>query len=119
MVSEYKLPTFAAKITDIQRNMPAEGCVTVKGVAADYSGFPIADADVKVTLSEALFFRFYGTDNDIFTAQVKTDSAGAFTFVIEKGEFEKSNRSFFCVNCDVTSPAGETRSCSQCFCCCS
>lgn len=115
MVSEYKLPTFAAKITDIQRNMPAEGCVTVKGVAADYSGFPIADADVKVTLSEALFFRFYGTDNDIFTAQVKTDSAGAFTFVIEKGEFEKSNRSFFCVNCDVTSPAGETRSCSQCF----
>ena len=114
MVSDYKLPTFEAKITDIQRNVPSEGCVTVTGVARDYSGFPIANAEVKVTVKEAAFFWFDSCET-IFTSEIKTDEVGTFTLVVNNDEFKKSNRYFFNVKCDVTSVAGETRSCEKSF----
>ncbi len=113
MVSDYKLPTFAVKITDIQRNVPSEGCVTIKGVANDYSGFPITDAKVAVTAtSSESFWWFMTSEEDFYSTELTTDAAGQFTLVMDKDIIDMADypKGLIKVNCNVTSQAGETRS---------
>lgn len=118
MVSDYKLPTFEVKVNDVQRDVPEKGAVTVKGVAKDYSGFPIADADVAVTAKSSESYWWFSTDEeDFFTKEVTTDKNGVFTVVIGKDDIENADypKGLISVYCDVTSQAGETQSASTSF----
>ena len=50
-VSDYKLPTFVVEKTAVGRPASVTQPATVDGVATTYSGFPVAEAKVKASLS--------------------------------------------------------------------
>ena len=114
MVSDYKLPTFAVKVQSIERDVPSNGDVTVTGCAKTYSGFPIANAEVAVSLSGMSWYFWRATTQNFYSTTSQTNDKGEFTIVFSKNVLSQSpeNFSLFAASIDVTSSAGETRSTS-------
>ncbi|MCM1297582.1 MAG: hypothetical protein NC311_18750, partial [Muribaculaceae bacterium] len=112
MVSDYKLPTFSVEVTGIKQNLPEKGDVTITGKAVTYSGFPVADSKVTVTLENGSNRIWYYSDMlNFYSTNIETDTNGCFTLAVTNDMFadalypEGIMRATF----DVTSPTGETR----------
>ncbi len=118
MVSDYKLPTFAVKITSIERDTPTKGEITIKGEAMTYSGFPVADAGVTANIQSADNRSwFYSSFTSFHTTTASTTSDGSFSVTLDKSVLDDSPwpHGVLKASFDVTSPAGETRSVSATF----
>ncbi len=82
MVSDFRVPTFSAEVTSVERDVPAKGSVRLSGSATTYSGMPVAGADVKITVSGASRWRWFYPTRELGTLNAKTDASGAFIFDI-------------------------------------
>lgn len=78
-VSDFRLPTFTATVTSVERDVPAKGAVRISGNATTFSGMPVANADVNVTISGAMRWRWFSPVQQLGTLQARTDAAGNFT----------------------------------------
>lgn len=113
MVSDYKLPTFEVKTTGINRPVSVADSASVSGEAVAYSGFPIADAQVKASLKVQQGFWWWKTESPVFyTVDTVTGPDGSFTVVIPPSAISASPApgGIFVCDVEVTSPDGETRS---------
>lgn len=91
-ISDYKLPTYYIHISEISKNSPKTGAITLIGKAETYSGFPLADIDIKLNLSVSprnIWWRatspssFYSTDT-------KTDANGKLKITLPAELLESS-----------------------------
>ncbi len=90
-VSDYKLPTYRLELGRPLIGMPAHDDVTLSGKAVTYSGFPLADAEISVTLSAEPRFWFYGGASESFyTTKAVTEADGSFKIVLDKEVFAMS-----------------------------
>lgn len=119
MVSDFKLPTFEAAITGIERDVPQPGCVRVSGNARTYTGMPVAGADVSIAITGAIRWRWFAPATKLGTFNTTTDAAGLFSFDIPVDSLNTAddNRKFnnFIVDVTVTSATAETASASRPF----
>lgn len=114
MVSDYKLPTYELQVTDVLRDFPAKGDVTLKGKTVTYSGFPVAGCSVTADLEVSPRFRFWwGNSNgqSFYTTTVSTDDAGAFNVCFPAALLATSPivDGIFTARLTSTSPTGENR----------
>lgn len=118
MVSDYKLPTYKVEITDVKRDYPQKGDVTINGNAKSYSGFPIANSRVSVNLSgiRRQWWR-ETTVRSFYTTELSTDADGGFsvTFPAELLAATPIQGGLFEADFTVTSQSGENRSAKQAF----
>ena len=77
-VSDFRLPTFTARVTSVERDVPAKGCVRISGNATTFSGMPVVNADVNITVSGAMRWRWFAPVQQLGTLQARTDAAGNF-----------------------------------------
>lgn len=110
-VADYKVPQFAVTA---EANRIDSIRVVVEGTAVNYSGFPVQDAAVKLTVNKLapwVWYRNYssGVDQQILTDTVTTDAQGRFRF-----EINVAPTSSYAAFVAVTSTIGETRDAS-CF----
>lgn len=111
-VSDYKLPTFAISSIKALPGTPAKGDVTVTGQATAYSGFPIAGADVTLSVSvKSTPWRWDDSDN-FYSATTTTAADGSFSVVLPAGLLDNSPipDGYYTATVSVTSSTGETRS---------
>lgn len=115
-VSDYKLPTYLAEVTEVERDTPAKGDVTIKGRAVTYAGFPVADASVSVNLSAGS--RLWWSSPVSFASLADTtDAEGRFTIVCTAAMLSGApvDKGVFTTDITVTSPSGENRTASTAF----
>lgn len=121
MVSDFKLPTFEAEFTSVERDVPTPGAVRLTGKARTYSGMPVIGAKVEVTVEGATRWRWYwSADEELATVEATTDAAGMFTVDISAADLDKTNDSgdkydSFQANAVVTSVTAERSECSKNF----
>jgi len=109
-VSDYKMPQFEFADLKVSRDCPSPGSVTVDGRLLTYSGMPVADADVNVTLSSLSLWRWLSRDEDITSFAVKSDALGRFSAVFSPKMLDPDEYPdrFFMASFSATSQAGET-----------
>lgn len=119
MVSDFKLPTFEAQFTAVERL--ADGGVRLSGKATTYSGMPVVSAKVALTLEGATRWRwFIPSGTVIANMETTTDAAGAFSIEIPAATLATitaSGEEFdsFHASAVVTSVTAETSECSKNF----
>lgn len=117
-VSDYKLPTFASKVTALLRDEPGKGDVTIKGTAESYTGVSVADARVKMELGSSNgWYRRGGNSDNFYSAETVTDRSGNFKIEIPATVFEyaPNPNGIFTARFTVTSGTGESRECVRTF----
>lgn len=118
-VSDFKLPVFTAEFTEIGRNAPSAGQVTLNGTVKTYSGMPVAGAKVSIEVKGLSWWRFYVPQRTLGTLECVTDAAGNFTVVADSALLAAANDNDtaytrFSAEATVTSTAGETSQ-TSCF----
>lgn len=112
LVSDYKLPKYVAEITNLEKRVEPTRSIAIEGSALTYSGFPMANADVTVTVNNS-DFRFYFVNEQVEVAvlHTTTDDKGIFTLSIDQTTLDAlrypDGRLSFDVT--VTAPDGENR----------
>ena len=127
-VSEYKTPTFAVTFPDNRHSYVAGEPVKVTGKAETYSGMPVANAEVRLSLVEKEWDWWWWRSNHrvsthLVDTTVVTDARGMFTFTYEPNVFKENRYSNlyryahfnYEVTATVTTDAGETQEESNCF----
>ena len=127
-VSEYKTPTFAVTFPDARRSYVAGQPVKVTGKAETYSGMPVANAEVRLSLvqKEWSWWWWRSSNNNgvhLMDTTVVTDAQGVFTFTYEPNVFKENRLSHayryarynYQVTATVTTDAGETQEESTAF----
>lgn len=106
MVADYKAPTFEVELKAERLDSTS---VELRGTAVGYNGFPIAEAQVALTINELpiwIWYRMFRTfsGETVATDTVKTDADGKFTarLTIPQGVNLSATAT-------VTSPSGESR----------
>lgn len=116
MVSDYKLPTYEAKVDSVAIN-DADGSVTVNGTVLTYSGFPVQNANIDASLSgvQRVWWRY--NEVKFHTDTLTTDSEGNFIWVLTKEVLDQTPFTTGSYNATfaVTSPTGENHSCNRMF----
>lgn len=115
-VSDYKLPSFEIKLDKPQINTPAHHDATVSGQVMTYSGFPLANS--KITLSlESVSRRGYfpwlvSRGQKVYGAETMTNESGKFEIVISASVFNSisGKGNIYVANVQATSAAGESHS---------
>ncbi len=129
-VSEYKTPTFEVAFPDARRNYVAGQPVKVTGKAMSYSGMPIANSEVRLSLIKKQWsWWWWSTRNNngkhLQDTTVVTDAQGNFTFEFTPDLFQENKdlkpgkrcwaRYNYGVLATVTNDAGETHEESTSF----
>lgn len=120
-VEEYKRPKFEVELEKPETKLTLGDKTTIEGVAMAYAGYPIASANVKLTVMRKeyripFYYYFYPPQSNagkrILDVIIETDDEGKFSQEIE---FEassleiKQNRTFlYEINVVVTDQAGES-----------
>ena len=120
-VSEYKTPTFEVTFPDARRSYVTGQPVKVTGKAETYSGMPVANAEVRLSLIQKewswWWWRTYDNGGEhLMDTTVVTDAQGNFTFSYEPELFSENknkrhpwSRYNYQVTATVTTDAGETQ----------
>lgn len=116
MVSDYKLPTYEAKVDSVEIN-EADGSVTIRGNAMTYSGFPVQNAVVEASLSGLQRHWWLSNSVEFHTDTLTTDVAGSFRWTLPKAVLDENPypAGRFRADFTVTSSSGENRQCSREF----
>ncbi len=115
MVSDFKAPQIEVTVNSIQRDVPVSGAVTISGRVATYSGMPVADASVEVSVEGAYRWRWYVPQEELGSFTVKTDVNGDFTAEIPASMLAGENYTDFVAKFNATSLTAETASASASF----
>lgn len=111
-VSDYKLPTFELDEAKVNRPATVNDPAVITGRAVMYSGFPVADARVKVSLKVRSGFWWWAqTSAEFFRTETTTSTDGNFTIEIPASAIAASPApdGLFLADIEVTSPDGETQ----------
>jgi len=126
-VSEYKTPTFIVSFPDAKSNYVRKQPIKIEGKAETYSGMPVANAQVKLTLRQkswSWWWRDYSTRNQgtvISDTTVTTDDAGRFSVVFPDSIFTESQgrcrwaKYNYTLQAQVTDGTGETQESTHAF----
>ena len=129
-VSEYKTPTFEVTFPDARRSYVAGQSVKVTGKAMTYSGLPVQNTEVRLSLIQNewswWWWRMRGNDGEhLMDTTVMTDAQGKFTFEFpaelfkENEDYKPGRRCWARYNYEVvatvTTDAGETHEESTSF----
>lgn len=117
-VSDYKLPTFRIEIGSPLFDKPAQGDVTLSGTVTTYSGMPLGNTPVKLTLEVSRnMFWWQSNFYDFYSASDTTDASGKFTLVFSKELLDNSPApdGRFRVTLQAVSNAGESQQASTTF----
>lgn len=121
MVSDFKLPTFNAEITTVERDRPEAGGVILRGRAATYAGMPVAGASVSVKLTARNpWWRMWtsGPSERSLGESISTstDAQGCFSIEVPASTLAPG-KSFFIIEAEatVTAPGGESQFASRSF----
>lgn len=117
MVSDYKMPTFEVKITDSATGVPEKGAVTLKGVAMTYSGMPLADAVVNITITkEMMWWRFSDSMFVPIKVEARTDRNGEWQAVVSPSQLATAKPDdWLKAEVSVTSVSGEMQQAFKVF----
>ncbi|MCM1093189.1 MAG: MG2 domain-containing protein [Lachnospiraceae bacterium] len=118
MVSDYKLPTYTVEITDVRRDYPSKGDVTIDGTAKSYSGFPLGDCGVAVNLSGIKYsWWMRSMQKSFYSTETSTSADGKFsvTFPSELLASSPIEGGIYEAEFIATSPSGENRSATRVF----
>lgn len=118
MASDYKLPTYSVEITDVRRDYPSKGDVTIDGIAKSYSGFPLGDCSVAVNLSGIKYsWWMRSIQKSFYSTETATSSDGKFsvTFPSELLSSSPIEGGMYEAEFTATSPSGENRSATRAF----
>lgn len=108
-VEEYKLPSFLVTLN--QDKSIDDETLDFSGLAATFSGMPIAAADVIFKI-EYRPWRWWGSGGDVnYTQTTKTDKEGKFTITLPTGNLKGTvfERGRYVVTAEVTAPEGDTQ----------
>ena len=120
-VSEYKTPTFVVTYLNAKTGYTRRQPVKIAGKAETYSGMPVANAEVKLTLRKqewSWWWRHYSTSAQgevIWHDTVTTDAQGQFSVELADSLFDESEarclwaRNNYSLQAQVTDGAGETQ----------
>ncbi len=120
-VSEYKTPTFDVTFPDARTNYVGGEPVKVTGLVETYSGMPVANTQVRLSLIQNEWTWWWwraGNRNGkhLMDTIVTTDAQGKFTFEYPASLFEENQSKYFYwsrynykVVATATSDAGETQ----------
>lgn len=116
MVSDYKLPTYEAKVDSVTID-EAQGSVTVNCRAMTYSGFPVQNASAVASLAGLQRYWWNSHSVKFHTDTLTTDAEGRFSWTLSKEVLEQTPfmGGRYRVDFTVTSPSGENRFCSKEF----
>ena len=127
-VSEYKTPTFEVSFPDARHSYVAGQPVKVTGKAETYSGMPVANATVRLSLIQNEWrwgwWRSYSNSGKhLLDTTVVTDAQGMFSFSYEPELFSENDpdnrhhwsRYNYQVTATITTDAGETQEASTSF----
>ena len=111
-VEEYKRPTFHVDFTPYKETYKAGDVLELEAMALSYAGVPVQEAKVsyKVTRNVALWWRYMGSGEEIYTGVTTTDADGRFVVKMPLVMPETPHAMFYnyVVKADVTDAAGET-----------
>lgn len=118
MVSDYKLPTFSVTLSQVTDSTTTD--ITLKGSAVAYSGFPVADSPVSISImaeSPARYFMYSDQPEQVSSLTATTDAQG--NFVVKVPRKNLSSRKYygkgFKAVASVTTASDETRDASCWF----
>ena len=126
-VSEYKTPTFVVTFPDAKSSYVHKQPVKIEGKAETYSGMPVANSEVKLTLRQkewSWWWRQYSSRDHgevISDTTVKTDAEGKFVIEFPASLFAESQdncrwaRYNYALQAQVTDGAGETQEATHAF----
>lgn len=115
-VSDYKLPSFEIKLDKPQINTPAHHDATVSGQVMTYSGFPLAQSKITLSLESVSrngYFPWYSPrGRKVYATGSITDESGRFEIVIPASVFSSlsGKGNIYVANVQATSAAGESHS---------
>ncbi len=112
-VSDFRLPTFHADVTSVERGVPSTGNVRLSGNATTFSGMPVIGAQVKLKLSKAQRWRWFAPMEFIGELNGETDANGTFSFDIPADMLVKGPDFF--AEITVTAADGSTSDTSRGF----
>lgn len=116
MVSDYKMPDFEIKVTSTLMDEPQAGSVTLKGKASYYSGMPLYDAEITVTLMKSSYIRWRFSSQNVFSDKIATDKNGEFIITFNSDALgDEPGECVYTAIFEATSPAGSTASCESGF----
>ncbi|MCH5346878.1 MAG: hypothetical protein J1E63_07190 [Muribaculaceae bacterium] len=110
-VSDYKLPTFFVDKYQAANGVPTAGDVTLSGRAMTFSGFPLADVDIEITIDyNRLSWFFRGNTERFDVLKATTDADGNFNLVVPAAllGMKDFKQGFFTAALAATSSSGET-----------
>ncbi|MDE7411498.1 MAG: hypothetical protein K2M94_05600, partial [Paramuribaculum sp.] len=109
-VSDYKMPTIRFNDEKALSGVPSNGDVSVKGKLMTYTGLPMKNATVKLSLSASMY-SFWRRSNSVhfFNDSVVTDADGVFLFILKKELLDNSPapEGLFTAQLSATSLSGE------------
>ena len=117
MVSDYKLPTYEAKVDSVAID-ESTGTVVVHGKAMTYSGFPVQNAVVEASLSGTQFGWMWNHKTVKYHIEkLSTDATGSFRWELSQDVLDASpfRGGKYEVSFILTSPSGENQSCRDAF----
>ena len=124
-VSEYKTPTFEVTFPDARRSYVNKQPVKVTGQAMTYSGMPLANTEVRLSLVKNewswWWWRNHSDGDHLLDTTATTDAQGRFTVEYNPVLFEENwgargwSRCNYKVVATVTDAAGETHEASTAF----
>lgn len=114
-VSEYKAPTFYVKFDTKASNLTTQDNAVIKGCARSFSDFPIANAMLTYTLTQARFFPFSSNDDFNDKGIATTDEQGNWEIKIDPELFKGKKNLILDLEVSVTSATGETQSAQDIF----
>ncbi len=118
MVSDYKLPTYEITTDKPLLDTPQKGAVILRGSVKTYSGVPLSNQEVYITLGAAqnLWWRT-GNNVEFFTDSVTTDTNGKWEIILPEKLFANSPApgGYFTAKLTSVSPSGESQQTSVSF----
>ena len=117
-VQEYKRPTFATDFEPVVRTYAPGDTVLLTGTVKTYTGLPVEGAKVHALTDRIEFFYWrYDADEKVgekLVSDTITDAEGHFCIpIIIKKNNNHYGRSLLRTNATVTSPTGESHSCTN------
>lgn len=126
-VSEYKTPTFEVTFPGARRSYVNKQPVKVTGQAMTYSGMPLANTEVRLSLVKNEWSWWWWRNNNnkngthLNDTTLTTDAEGKFTIEYEPELFEENKSAYgrsrynYEIDATVTDGAGETHEASTTF----
>lgn len=114
MVSDYKLPTFDVKISEITKQ--DNGNYVINGEVRSFSGFALNDATINLNLS-AREYQFYNLQSfsSILNDSTTTDANGKFSFEVSLPDLNSWQKAIYKAEITATSSNGESQNANKLF----